>query len=77
MANEKNKPARQVAQTAGGEKTPADGDALIPLTVRAPIEHDGTRYEIGACLEVGERAAQALIAAGAAEAAPEQPAGGD
>lgn len=54
-------------------KTPqaaAQGEGTsVSLKALSPIEHDGVRYEAGETLAVPKAAADALIAARAAEAA--------
>ncbi len=38
-------------------------------TILSPVEHDGTRYEVGQSLALPEEAAAALLAAGVVEQA--------
>lgn len=54
-----------------GARASADGatEALVGVTITAPVRHDGNDYAVGETLTLPRDQAAALVAAGAAEAA--------
>lgn len=54
-----------------GARASADGatEALVGVTITAPVRHDGVDYAVGETLTLTRDQAAALVAAGAAEAA--------